>query len=83
MMEKGATSFDKLCHKVFSANGNGTDFLSRGTGQRCRWCSNDLEAYYCESRLFVVECHSCKIRALIMANNAQEAAYRTFGEDYE
>lgn len=83
MREKGATEFDKLCHKVFSANGNGTDFLSRATGQLCRRCSNDLEAYYCENRLFVVECHSCKIRALIMANNAQEAAYRTFGEDYE
>lgn len=80
MREKGATEFDKLCHKVFSANGNGTDFLSRATGQLCRWCGNDLEAYYCENRLFVVECPYCKMRALIMASNAQEAAFRTFGE---
>lgn len=80
MREKGATDFDKLCHKVFSANGNGTDFLSRRTGQLCRWCGNDLETYYCESRLFVVECPCCKTRALIMASNAQEAAFRAFGE---
>lgn len=34
-MEKGATRFDKLCHRLFSANGNGTDYLSRRTGVKC------------------------------------------------
>ncbi len=79
MTERGATSFDKLCHKVFSANGNGTDFLSRETGVRCGNCGRELEAYYCESRLYVVECTRCKTRALVMAGSPEEAAYKTFG----
>lgn len=79
MMEKGATKFDILCHKVFSANGNGTDFLGHGTGVRCGRCACELDAYYCESRLYVVECHHCKTRALVMAGSPKEAAYKTFG----
>ena len=78
-MEKGVTNFDKLCHKVFSAKGNGTDFLSRETGVRCGYCGHELEAYYCESRLYVVECNSCKTMALVMARSREEAAYKTFG----
>ena len=78
-MGKGATNFDKLCHKVFSANGNGTDFLIRRTGVSCGRCGRELEAYYCESRLYVVECHSCETRALVMASSRKEAAYKTFG----
>lgn len=80
-VEKGATSFDKLCHKVFSANGNGADFLSRGTGVKCGYCGRELDAYYCESRLYVVECAHCKTRALVMAGSAREAAYKTFGHE--
>lgn len=78
-MTKGATEFDKLCHKVFAANGNGTDFIGRGTGVRCGRCACELDAYYCESRLYVVECHHCKTRALVMASSPEEAAYRAFG----
>lgn len=78
-MEKGATKFDKLCHRVFSANGNGTDYLSRRTGVKCGYCGYELEAYYCESRLYVVECHHCKTKAITMAGNLAEAAYKTFG----
>ena len=78
-MEKGATNFDKLCHKIFSAKGNGTDILSRGTGISCGYCGHELEAYYCESRLYVVECSSCKTMALTMAGSPLQAAYKTFG----
>ena len=78
-MPKGATKFDQLCHSVFSANGNGTNYLSRGTGVKCGYCANEIDAYYCESRLYLVECHHCKTKALVMAGSRQEAAYRTFG----
>lgn len=78
-MQKGAASFDKLCHKVFAANGNGTDFLSHETGVSCGYCGQVLKAYYCENRLYVVECSRCKTRALVMAGNAKEAACKTFG----
>lgn len=72
-------SFDKLCHKVFAAKGNGTDFLSRETGVSCGYCGHELKTYCCESRLYVAECPCCKTRALVMAGNAKEAAYKTFG----
>lgn len=78
-MTKGATNFDQLCHKIFAANSNGTDFLSRPTGVKCGYCGRELEAYYCESRLYLVECHRCKTRALVMAGSPKEAAYKTFG----
>lgn len=78
-MQKGATVFDKLCHKVFAANGNGKDFLLRRCGVQCGMCGYELDTYYCESRLFVVECRKCNTRALVMAGSAQEAAYSTFG----
>ncbi len=78
-MEKGATRFDKLCHSVFSANGNGTNYLSRGTNVQCGRCGYELEAYYCESRLYVVECHRCRVKALVMAGSPKQAAYMTFG----
>jgi len=81
MIEKGATSFDKLCHKLFASNGNGTDYLSKDTGVKCNCCGQELEAYYCESRLFLVECSRCKKKVLIMAGNAKEAAYKAFGHE--
>lgn len=78
-MTKGATEFDKLCHKVFAAKGNGDDFLRRDTGVSCGYCGCELSTYYCESRLYVVECSCCKTRALVMAGSPKEAAYKTFG----
>lgn len=79
MPELGATKFDKLCHKVFNARDNGVDFLSRETGVSCGHCGNKLVAYYCESRLYMVQCRHCKIRAVVMANSRKEAAEKTFG----
>lgn len=78
-MSKGATAFDKLCHNLFAANGFGTDYLTRGTGVKCGYCGHEIEAYYCESRLYVVECHCCKTKALAMAGSPEQAAYKTFG----
>ena len=79
MADKGATIFDKLCHKLFDARDNGFDFLSRATGVKCIHCGHELVAYYCESRLFMVQCRHCKIRAVVSANSRKEAAYKTFG----
>ena len=74
---KGATQFDQLCHRVFSANGNGTNYLSWRTGVKCGYCGYELEAYYCDERLYVLECHHCKIKALVMDGKQAEAAYKT------
>ena len=79
MMSHGATKFDKLCHKVLGANGNGSDYLSRETGVSCGYCGHELEAYYCEDRLYMVECRRCKTKAMVMAGSPSEAAYKTFG----
>lgn len=76
-MEKGATKFDKLCHKVFSADGEGGDFRGNSTGIQCGRCGRELFNYYCENRLYVIECRSCNVRALVKANAPEEAAYST------
>lgn len=81
MAELGATKFDNLCHKVFSARDNGVDFLSRPTGVSCSHCGNELVAYYCESRLYMVQCRHCQTRAVVMANSRKEAAEKTFGQN--
>lgn len=79
MPEFGVTTFDNLCHKVFATRDNSVDFLSRGTGVKCGHCGNELVAYYCESRLYMVQCRRCKTRALVMANSRKKAAEKTFG----
>lgn len=76
---KGATKFDQMCHKLFEANANGTDYLGRETGVSCGYCGTELEVYYCESQLYLVECHKCKTKALVMARSPKQAAYKTFG----
>lgn len=80
MPEMGATKFDNLCHKVFTARDNSVDFLSRETGVKCGHCGNALVAYYCESRLYMVQCRHCKIRAVVMANSRKEAAEKTLND---
>ncbi len=76
---KGATKFDNLCHSVFSANGNGANYLSSRTSVQCGFCGYELKAYYCEERLYMVECCNCNIKALVKAGSPAEAAYMTFG----
>lgn len=76
---KGATKFDQLCHSVFAANGNGANYLGRRTGVQCGCCGYELKAYYCEERLYLVECPCCETKALVMAGSPAAAAYKTFG----
>ena len=78
-MMKGASNFDKLCHQVYNADGNGRDYIGKATGVTCRLCKSPLYAYYCEERLYLVECKTCKMKALVMAENPQASAYRAFG----
>lgn len=75
MREKGATDFDKLCHKVFDTSRK--NYRARENGVSCR-CGHALEVYYCEEGLFLVECVDCKTKALVMARNSKEAACKTF-----
>lgn len=71
--------FDKLCHKVFAARDNGVDFLSRNTGVSCGRCGHELVAYYCESRLYMVQCRHCGIKSLVLAGSRKEAAEKICG----
>lgn len=75
MREKGATEFDKLCHKIFDANVK--NYRARYCGVRCG-CGHELEVYYCEEQLYLVECEACESKALIKARSSKEAAYKTF-----
>lgn len=74
MRSKGATHFDKLCHKVFDANV--MDYRPRYCGARCR-CGQRLEVYYCEERLYVVKCCDCEVMSLVHARSPRDAAYKT------
>ena len=76
----GASDFDKICHTVYSEKGNNTNYLLRGTGVKCSACGHELEYYYCESRLYLVECSRCGKKALVKAASPERAAYRTFAE---
>lgn len=74
----GASNFDKMCHQVF-----GTNIISRDANAVCRYCGTPTRAYYCEERLYLVECETCKMKALVKARNPQEAAYKTFAKEVE
>lgn len=73
----GATNFDKLCHRIYSASGNGQDYLGRAADAICRNCQFPLHVYYCEERLYLVECKTCETKALVTAGNPREACYKT------
>ena len=74
-------TFDKLCHRVFDGDGHGTNYLSRDIHIRCRICGFSLGVYYCEDRLFLVECEHCHKKALVKSRNPRSAAYETLGEE--
>lgn len=74
----GVARYDKMCHSVFSGNGDGSDFLLRDTRIHCGSCGRNLSVYYCEEGLFLVSCACCKKRALVKAKNPKDAAYKTF-----
>lgn len=75
---KGATDFDKLCHRIFDADSTGKDYLARETGVFCENCGNRVSAYYCEERLFLVECECCEKKVLVKAKNQEDAARKAF-----
>ena len=77
--EVKATEFDKRCHWLFESKDGGEDYLARKTGVQCGNCGHELLAYYCESRLYMIKCDYCEIKALVKAESPSEAAYRTFG----
>ena len=68
--EKGATYLDKLCHKFYDhpkGHGEKTDYV-------CRLCGGPLETYYCEERLYLVQCTDCETFALVKTANPEDAA---------
>ena len=73
--EKGATYFDKLCHKFYD------EAKPKGYDSKCfcRYCGSKIEVCYCEERLFFVRCTGCENLALIKAGNPIQAAVRTLG----
>lgn len=69
-IEKGATYLDKLCHKFYDEPkgcGNKTDYV-------CRLCGGPLETYYCEERLYLVQCADCGTLSLVKTANPEDAA---------
>lgn len=77
--KKGATEFDKKCHSIFDAKNDGRDYLARGVNLPCDNCGHELRAYYCESKLYLVECEFCGIKALVKERSPQAAAHTAFG----
>lgn len=77
----GATKFDKLCHRAFDGQSDGTNYLAKKIGVCCGNCGKELLAYYCEERLYLVECDACGIKALTKANSAEDAAYKTIAHE--
>lgn len=77
---KGATAFDQCCHNVFSGHIDGLyRYAPRRSGVACGHCGYGLWVYYCEERLFLVECPQCRVKALVEARNPKEAAYMSLG----
>ena len=74
---KGASNFDKLFHQVFDGKNDGTNYLARETDICCGRCGHKLRWYYCEERLYLIECAVCGTKALTKAGNVVLAAYQT------
>lgn len=73
-MNKG-TEFDKLCHKLFAAND--AAYHKQSSGLWCGKCGYPLSTYYAESRLYLVGCEHCKVKALVEADSPAQACYKT------
>jgi hypothetical protein len=76
-MMKGAFNFDELCHQVFDGKNDGTNYLAWETDICCGRCGHKLHVYYCEERLYLIECAVCGTKALTKAGNVVFAAYKT------
>lgn len=71
-------NIDELCHRLFSADGQGKDYLSREGKVFCENCGSRVRTYYCEDRLYLVECECCEKKVLVKAGNPEEAAIKAF-----
>lgn len=83
---KGATLFDQMCHTVndiFKSKNNGHDYLAKETKISCGKCGHKLKTYYCEERLYVVECEQCGVKCLVEARNPDQACYLTMAYPVE
>lgn len=77
-MNERMTDFDELCHRIFDADGTGKNYLTRETSVFCENCGNRVSSYYCEERLYLVECECCEKKVLVEAKNREEAAIKAF-----
>lgn len=83
---KGETLFDQMCHTVndiFKSKNNGHDYLAKETKISCGKCGHKLKTYYCEERLYVVECEHCGVKCLVEASNPEQACYKTMAYPVE
>ena len=74
---KGNTDFDHLCHTIMGAENDGFDYLARSTGISCGKCGHKLKTYYCEERLYMVDCEHCGVKCLVEAGSPAQACYKT------
>lgn len=73
----GNAKFDSLCHTIFRADGGGIDYKEGKNGISCGKCGHELKTYYCEERLYVVECEHCGVKCLVQAGSPAQACYKT------
>ncbi len=78
LMDACTANVDQICHEIFDARDGGWDYLSSRSGISCYRCGCELKVYYCESRLYLVECDCCHTKALVRAASPEDAAYSTF-----
>lgn len=53
------------------------------TGTRCHQCENELEAYYCEERIYLVRCTQCGNVTIVGAGSPKNAAHNAGGFERE
>lgn len=77
LSKKGNTKFDNFCHTIMGAENDGFDYLARSRKISCGKCGHELKTYYCEERLYMVECENCGVKCLVEAGSPVQACYKT------
>lgn len=72
LSDKGANILDQLCHTIYQQ-----DFPPLKSGISCGKCGHELKTYYCEERLYIVECEHCGVKCLVQAGSPAQACYKT------
>lgn len=78
-MSKGASKLDKCAHSVFMFANDQRDNGWHDTGAYCARCGCELDTSYCEERLYMVRCRSCKTVTLAEACHPTAAAGKIGG----